>query len=198
MSIEELFTAPDWGTVPDWLAAIGTISAVCLAVWLARRDGTRLEEERREAKADREEAAKERALFREQQAAEAEERKRRLAAKVTLVVKLFHEGPEKFFKWTVHNGGDEPISMVSVVRRALPRDGSDEKPEVQVCYTWPSIEAHGERTEVTQVYDTFNMREGELQFTDGYRQRWQRKEFGSLRKIDSDDPDALGMVMIPR
>jgi hypothetical protein len=198
VSFVDLFTTPDWGTVPDWLAAIGTISAVGVALRLAHKDVERLDKERREAKVDREEAAKERALFREQQAAEAEERKRRLAAKVTLVVRPFHAGADKFIEWTVHNGGDEPISMVFVVRRALPRGGSEAKPEVQVSYTWPSIEAHGERTEVTPVHDTLKMREGELQFTDGARQRWQRKEFGSLRPITTDDPDALGMVMITR
>jgi hypothetical protein len=198
VSIGELFTVPDWGTVPDWLAAIGTISAVGVALGLAHRDAERLEVERREAKADREEAAKERALFREQQAAEAEERKRRLAAKVTLVVKPFHEGAEKFIRWTVHNGGDEPIAMVSVIRRPLPRNGSEEKPDVQVCHTWPSIEAGGDRTEVTQVHDTFYMREGELQFIDGAGQRWQRMEFGSLRMVNPDDPDRIGVVMIER
>ncbi|KQQ80987.1 hypothetical protein [Arthrobacter sp. Leaf137] len=198
MSIIDFFTSPDWGTVPDWLAAIGTISAVVVALRLAHRDAERLDEERREAKEDRDEAAKERALFREQQAAEAEERKRRLAARVTLVVEPFHDGAEKFIKWTVHNAGDEPISMVSVVRRPLPRNGSQEKPDVQVCHTWPSIEARGERTKVTQVHDAFKMREGEVQFLDGAGQRWQRKEFGSLRMLSRDYPDTLGMVMIER
>lgn len=198
MGIGELFTAPDWGTVPDWLAAIGTISAVGVALGLAHRDAERLDEERREAKTERDEAAKERALFREQQAAEAEERKRRLAAKVTLVVKPFHEGAERFISWTVHNGGDEPISMVSVVRRPQPRNGSQEKPDVEVSHTWPSIEARGERTKVTQVYDALSMREGEVQFIDGAGQRWQRKEFGPLRTVNPDDPDALRMVMIER
>ncbi|MDQ0691468.1 hypothetical protein [Arthrobacter sp. W4I7] len=196
--VSALFTSPDWGTIPDWLAAIGTISAVVVALRLAHRDAERLKEERCEAKEDRDEAAKERALFREQQEAEAEERKRRLAAKVTLVVKPFHEGAEKFIRWTVHNGGDEPISMVSVVRRPPPRNGSQEKPDVELSHTWPSIEAHGERTKVTQVYGALKMREGEVQFIDGAGQRWQRMEFGSLRMVGPDDPDRIGMVMLER
>lgn len=198
MDIGNLFTSPDWGTIPDWLAAIGTISAVVVALSLAHRDAERLAEERKEAKGDRLEAAKERALFREQQAAEAEERKRRLAAKVTLVVKPFHDGAESFIRWTVHNGGDEPVSMVSVVRRPQPVNASLEKPGVEVSHTWPSIEARGERTKVTQVYDTLKMREGEVQFIDGAGQRWQRKEFGSLRMLSKEDPDTLRMVMIER
>lgn len=57
------------------------------ALHLGRRDGKRLDEERRGAKRDREEAAHDRELFRQHQAAEAQ--KRRLASKVSLVVEAF-------------------------------------------------------------------------------------------------------------
>ena len=199
MSIGELFTAPDWGTLPDWLAAFGTISAVVVALRLAHRDGERLEEERREAKEDRDEAAKDRALFREQQAAEAEERKRRLASQVSVVVEAYRD--EMLLRhviWTVHNGSDQPITMASVIRRCVPVEKGVEPPPPMICKTWTSIEAGGSRTEDTTVYDEGRMREGELQFTDGVGQRWQRKEFGSLRTMEADDPDAPGMVVLQR
>ena len=76
----------DWGSVPDWLAAIGTISAVMLALHLGRRDGKRLAEERLEAKADREAAANERAEYAKQREEALTVARRRLAAQVTIVV----------------------------------------------------------------------------------------------------------------
>lgn len=194
MSIGDLFTAPDWGTLPDWLAAIGTISAVGVALGLAHRDAKRLDEERREAKAERDEAAEERALFREQQAAEAEERKRRLAAKVTLLVEpLRDETGGRLIRWTVHNGGDEPISMATVVRRPIPADSKQFEP-AQLCHTWSSIEAGGRRATITEIYDDLNMHQGELHFTDGAGHEWQRKELGSLRRINRRDAEAIQSV----
>lgn len=197
--IGALLTSPDWGTVPDWLAALGTISAVVLALRLAHRDGKRLEDERRGAAIERAQAYTDRRLFREQQEAEAEERKRRLASKVSLVVEPYRDTQgARHVAWNVHNGSEEPITMVSVVRRALPVEEGAEKPLPMICKTWTSIEAGGERFEATKVYDEHNMREGELQFTDGAGQRWQRMEFGTLRMIEADDPDAIGMVALQR
>lgn len=199
MSVVDLFTAPDWGTVPDWLAAVGTLSAVGVALHLARRDGEHLGEERREAKADRAEAAKERALFREQQEAEARERKQRLVSKVSLEAEPFRDPMyNRMIRWTVHNTSDQPITMVSVVRRCLPPDEGGEAPLPMVCKTWTSIEAGGMRVEETKLFDENNMREGELQFTDGEGRRWQRMEFSGFRLMEAGDPDALGMVVIPR
>lgn len=42
MDIGALFSSPDWGTVPDWFAAVGTISAVCVALAFGFRDSKRL------------------------------------------------------------------------------------------------------------------------------------------------------------
>ena len=199
MSIGELFTAPDWGTVPDWLAAVGTISAVGVALYFAQRDSTRLEEERREATADRAEAAKDRALFRQQQEAEAKERKRRLAAKVSLEVEPYRDSLyRRRIIWTAHNSSDQPITMVSFIRRALPLEEGMEPPLPVVCKTWTSVEAGGLRVEDEVLYGENLMREGELQFTDGDGQRWQRMEFGDLRIMEAGDPDALGMAPIQR
>lgn len=198
MSIGELLTSPDWGTVPDWLGAFGTVSAVAWALHLGRRDGKRLDEERVEAKNDRESAAADRALFRRQQEAEAEAQKRRLAAKVTLVVEPIRAEAERYIKWTVHNGGDEPISMATVVRRVVPEGDNWVTPPVQLCHTWPSIEPGGSRTKTVGLFDALEMREGELQFTDGTGQRWQRMEFGRLRSLDSGDPEAVTMAPIQR
>lgn len=199
MSLGELFTAPDWGTVPDWLAALGTFSAVLLALHLARRDGLTLEAERKEAMADRE-------LFRQQQRAEAETRKRSLAAKVALVATRtpVYSNPGKgepwqVIDWIVHNGGDEPISMVSVVGRLRPEAPGGDKAPTEICHTWSMIEPGASREKRTYVYryPQDYQHEREVQFTDGTGQRWQRKEFGALRSIEPDDDEALKLVMIP-
>lgn len=197
--VSALFTSPDWGTIPDWLAAIGTISAVVVALRLAHKDGERLDEERREAKEDRDEAAKERALFREQQAAEAEERERRLASKVSLGVEVSRDqmGTRRLV-WTVNNGSEQPITMVSVIRRCVQLEDGAEVPLPMLCATWTSIEANGKREADTRIDDESHMPEGELQFTDGEGRRWQRLEFGTLRRMETGDPDRIGMVVIQR
>jgi hypothetical protein len=199
MSLGELFTAPDWGTVPDWLAAIGTVSAVMLALNLARRDGDRLETERKEAMTDRE-------LFRQQQVAEAEARKRSLAAKVSLVANRTTLSlqpaagvPRQLVDWSVHNNGDEPISMVSIVQRLRPEAAGADKAATEICHTWPMIEPGGNREWRTDVYrdpQDFEYQR-EVQFTDGTGQRWQRKEFGELRTIEPGDDEALKFIMFP-
>lgn len=193
MGIGELFATQDWGTVPDWLAAAGTISAVIVALRLSHRDSQRLETERAEATADRE-------LFREQQAAEAEARRRSLAAKVSVVAEKrasgFHPSlkmPRQYVDWSVHNNGDEPISMVTVVQRLRPEAPGADESGTELCHTWPMIEAGGFREWRTEIYrdpqDYKHQRE--VQFTDGTGQRWQRKEFGTLRPIDPGDEEAL-------
>jgi hypothetical protein len=189
----------DWGSVPDWLAAVGTIGAVSVALWFGLRDSKRLADERKEAMADRE-------LFRRQQLAEAEARKRSLAAKVTVISTKSQSGfhpsmgePRQFVDWKVHNGGDEPISMVSVVQRLRPgAPGADTSP-TEICKTWPMIEPGGSerfRTSIYQDPQDFEAQR-EVQFTDGTGQRWQRKEFGTLRPIEPGDPEALRMVFLP-
>lgn len=188
----------NWGSVPDWFVAIGTISAVTVALWLGRRDRKRLEEERKEAMADRE-------LFRRQQLEEAQMRKRNLAAKVTVIADKTPSGfhpvmgePRQYVDWTVHNGGDEPISMVSVVPRLRAgAPGADTAPTM-IGQTWPMIEPGASRTARTAVYNDPQDFEPqrEVQFTDGTGQRWQRKEFGALRRITPDDPEKLGMVLL--
>jgi hypothetical protein len=189
----------DWGSVPDWLAAVGTIGAVTVALRFGLRDGSRLADERKEAMADRE-------LFRQQQLSEAETRKRSLAAKVTVIADRspsgFHPSmgePRQFVDWTVHNGGDEPISMVSVVQRLRPgAPGADTAP-TEISQTWPMIEPGASRVVRTPIYhdpQDFE-RQREVQFTDGTGQRWQRKEFGALRPIGPGDAETLGMVILP-
>ena len=192
-------TSLNWGSVPDWLAAFGTVSAVCLALALAHRDGKRLKEERLLAQAERMQAAEERALFREQQAAEAEERKRRLASRVSLEVQPYSDPAGiRRIRWTVRNGSEQPITMVSVIRRALPLEEGGEVPLPMIYKTWTTIEPGGSRIEDALIYDQNNMREGELQFTDGNGVRWQRLEFGALRPITSTDPDGLGTIFLQR
>lgn len=189
----------DWGSVPDWLAAVGTIGAVTIALRFGLKDGARLAEERKEATADRE-------LFRQQQLEETEARKRRLAAKVTVIADRSPSGfhpdlgeARQYVNWTVHNSGEEPISMVSVVQRLRPgAPGADTAPTI-ISQTWAMIEPGASRSVATANYNDPQdfERQREVQFTDGTGQRWQRKEFGALRPIAPDDAEALSMVVLP-
>ena len=198
MDINTFLALQNWGSVPDWFAAVGTITAVAVALRFGLRDHARLEQERKDAAADRE-------LFRQEQAEQAKALKRRLAGKVTIVVDRewgphpATGGPRQHLTWKVHNGGEEPISMVSIVERLRPGAPGADKAPVHIAYTWRAIEAGGQRTHLTDSYrdpsefETFR----EVQFTDGSGVRWQRKESGALREIGPDDPEALKMVVMP-
>lgn len=199
MSFGDLLAGQDWGTVPDWLAAAGTISAVVVALRLAHRDSERLETERAEAAADRE-------LFRQQQAAEAEARKRSLAAKVSVVAERTSSGfhpslrePRQYVDWTVYNNGEEPISVVTIVQRLRPEAPGADEAATEMCHTWPMIEPGGYREWRTDIYRDPQDYEyqREVQFTDGTGERWQRKEFGTLRTIQPGDDESLKFVMFP-
>jgi hypothetical protein len=182
----------NWGSVPDWLAAVGTIAAVAYALRAGFRDHKRLETERREAAADRR-------LFRQEQAQQAMAARRRLAAQVTLVAGrtlvlledgLGFEGPA--VKWQVHNGGDEPISLVALVQRPVPSESEAAAPEI--ADFWPAIEAGGSREIYTRLYGSNYHPNREVQFTDGTGARWQRKTLGGLRELLPDDPEMVPFI----
>lgn len=197
MNIGELLTSQNWGSVPDWLAAVGTIGAVGWALHLGLRDGKRLDLERHEAKQDREAAADERALYRKDRAEEKDAEKRRLAAQVTLIAEKSHsynklqndfEGPA--VNWTVHNGGNEPISMVTLVQREIDPATGTETGNADMAKQWNVIEAGGTRRALTELSGRTFHPNREVQFTDGAGVRWQRKSLGVLRMLEADDPEA--------
>lgn len=83
----------NWGAVPEWFAAVGTILAVIVALLVSRRDGKRYEKELEDSKADRlaaaedrKEATADRRRQREERDELAYERKREHAQYVTLNV----------------------------------------------------------------------------------------------------------------
>lgn len=179
-------TGFDWSALPDWLAAAGTLLAVAVSIHLASRDGKRL-------KAEREEAAQDRAEFRRMQAQEAEQRMRRLASRVTLSSeKDFDDIGQRFRRYRVHNGGEEPISAVVITERPIVND--ELSSTHQVIGSWPIIEGGGQRTVDGQKYaplesPTVRPMDRWVMFGDGLGQRWIRDEFGRLR-LAADDPDA--------
>lgn len=192
MDIPAFMALQDWGSVPDWLAAVGTIAAVGYALRVGFRDHKRLENERREAAEDRK-------LFRQEQAQQAVAARRRLAAQVTVVAGRVHsldrdrngfEGPG--VKWEVHNGGDEPISLVALVQRPIPSESEAVAPEISEW--WPVIEAGGSREIVTRLYGDNYHPNREVQFTDGTGARWQRKSLGGLRELLADDPEMVPFI----
>lgn len=171
----------DWGTVPDWFAAVSTLAAVVVALMFGMRDGKRLREERAAAEEDR-------AAFRREQAEQATAAKRRLAAQVTVTTERYAENK---LCWTVHNGAEEPISSVAIVQSY--EDGS-EFLQVQM---WPTIEPRGKREErPRQFWANAVLRE--VRFTDGAGQEWQKSELGTLRQISIDDPEPVRMVALER
>lgn len=178
----------DWGSVADWLAGLATLSAVLVSIWLAQRDGKRLEVERREA-------AEDRAEFRRLQAEEAEQGKRRLASQVTLYSESGYDSAGKQVSRTyhVHNGGDEPITMVKVVER--PTVGDTLSTVGHTVEWWDTIEAGGRRMEVLKYVPgeailQVHPANRSLIFSDGAKRRWERKELGGLSRFKEDDPDA--------
>lgn len=184
MEIQAWAGQQDWGSWADWFAALGTIAAVGVALGFGLRDGKRL-------KVERLEAAEDRARFREQQKADAETQKRRLAARVSVSSERFIDDlGDRKCRWTVHNGGDEPISRIALVGRSIALEGKD-TPAPFIFGIWASIAARGEREEITAIFGDGMVRKGELQFTDGAGQPWQRKEYGALRALERDDPESI-------
>lgn len=184
MEIQTWAAQQDWGSWADWFAALGTIAAVGVALTFGLRDGKRL-------RVERQEAAEDRVRFREQQQAEAEAQKRKLAARVSVSSERFVDDlGDRKCRWTVHNGSDEPISTVALVGRTVPIAGK-ETPAPFIFGIWASIEAHGQREKVTAIFGEGMVRQGELQFTDGAGQFWQRREFGALKALELDDPESI-------
>jgi hypothetical protein len=162
-----------------------------------------LDDERREAKDDRRAAAAERAeasaereLFRQHRESEIEAAKRRLAAQVTLIAEKSYsanklqngfEGPG--VNWIVHNGGNEPISMVFLVQREIDPESGAETGRYQMAQQWNVIEAGGTRRALTELGGQAFNSNREVQFIDGAGVRWQRKSRGNLRPLEDDDPE---------
>ncbi|MFE4198104.1 hypothetical protein ACFRJ9_19795 [Paenarthrobacter sp. NPDC056912] len=198
MDINALFTNPDWGSLADWFAASGTIAAVVIALNFGLADRQRL-------KIERKEAAEDRRIFRQERAEQAEADKRRIASKVTVLVEGFwlgdleaENGRRRSIKWEVHNGGDEPISMVCVVQTLTPKAPGAAEAPYQIDHVWPAIKP-GQTVNHTQAFyrdssDFLPFRE--VWFTDSAGQRWRRNQFGTLDEIAKGDPRANGAIPV--
>ncbi|QCU77255.1 hypothetical protein E7744_02750 [Citricoccus sp. SGAir0253] len=120
MAWESLATAVgawDWGTVPEWFAAVGTVGAVGAAL-IANRINAR---ERADAARERREAAEDRNRFRRIQEEEAAERRQELARQVSFTftaVALRDEFGEPTnevgLDLKIVNHGPSPISHVQI------------------------------------------------------------------------------------
>ncbi|MEV8040051.1 hypothetical protein [Arthrobacter sp. NPDC080082] len=194
MDISAFVALQNWGSVPDWFGAVGTVGAVAYALYSGLRGDKRLAQERQEAAVDR-------GLFRQEQAERTAAAKRRLAAQVTLLAqKVDSSNPSRngfagpAVRWVVHNGGNEPISMVAVAQRPIPSES--ESAAAEIAHSWAVIEAGGSREVLTQLRgDNFHPNR-EVQFTDGTGARWQRRAFGELRELAHEDPEAIELRLI--
>lgn len=184
MDWDSFFTFQNWGAVPDWAGAIGTIGAVILALASASSSKKQLREERRNAADERKEAAHERALLREQYARELATYRRRTAGRVTLTIT---ESPAEAsglqfryrYTWTLRNQAELPIYQVVLVERDLSPNGSNELKK-----HWAVIEGGGTRTfEYEGPFGGFK----EAQFTDGDGVRWLLPEGGVPVELSSED-----------
>ncbi|MFF2842498.1 hypothetical protein [Paenarthrobacter sp. NPDC057981] len=198
MDINALFTNPDWGSLADWFGAAGTIAAVAVALRFGLSDRKRLNTER-------EEAAEDRKIFRQERAEQAQASKRRFATKVTVIVEGIslddpdaENGRRRAIKWEVHNGADEPISMVCVVQTLTPNAAAGGVAPYHIDRVWPAVKpgqtVHHQNAFYQDPSDFLPFRE--VWFTDSAGQRWRRNQFGVLEEINQGDPRADGAIPV--
>ncbi|MFB2572522.1 hypothetical protein [Micrococcus sp. IITD107] len=206
----------DWGTVPEWFAAFGTIGAVATALLVSHRDARRLDDERRDAKRDREAAAIERAESAEDRRrlrAEQDEisfiRKREFAQYVTVNVGLNDTVPlvdtpetaevvsETQFKCSVliTNYGTTPVFDV---KTSIPKfdpyeyqmgDGSWSKlvPASLPLIRPGSTYTHNLKIRLTDLLTLQN--QTVVAFRDARGQYWETTHHGSLTSINRESKD---------
>lgn len=176
----------DFGSVGEWVGGLATLAAVVVSIILAWSNS-------RTARQERELAAQDRQEFRRQQTEEAEQRKRRQAAQVTLVTQPFSDEWGRRLDYQVHNGSDEPIFSVLILedRDGVDSEGQPTQPR-RIVKKWEVIEARGERKCESRSRD-FNAKplpeeqvkpwQRRLFFADGAGQQWARLESGELQEL---------------
>ncbi len=148
-----------WGTVPDWLGAVGSIAAASVAVYLAYREGQRADN----AEADSRQLRQR--LEREQ------------AAKVAAWVEAADENGHHVWVIQVKNSSSE--SVYSVALRLL--DGERELGLLK--RRWWDVLPPGD-TVLTVSYEGAGCSpHAVVSFTDGAGLRWERGLGGVLRRL---------------
>lgn len=149
-----------YGTLPDWLAAAGTIGAFVAGLRLLGKEL----ETRREALEDRRLA------------------QARMVAAWATEPYLEGESGEKKFALKAYNGSDEPIYEVAVVLKPHPRvleNDPDPGWRMTACL---SVGVLGPRHDEVRYLSTKRVSPGpvEISFTDAAGRRWTRFPDGSL------------------
>lgn len=167
-----------WGTVPDWFAAVGTVGAFAIGLWLLRGEISAGEQRDREVEA------------------RAEDRRREQASLVALwasgdLVLEPQRAPNNrtYTSMTVHNASSLPITDVfAVVNRpgiqTSPQDGHR------------SVLGPGEIIVSSLASDcqppyAVPMEALEVRFVDAAGRRWVRDGRGRLRAWEERPPDRL-------
>lgn len=176
MNFGGLLAAADWGSVPEWFGAIGTIAAVVVALASSASSKEQLATERLEAAEDRK-------RFREQHEREMLDARRSYASRVS-VTEDRYDGPNSHLliaeQWTVRNAGAAAIRDVYLVVR----DDDDDLPTV--IGRWPVVEGGGFKR-VIKVNDA-PRGPRHVRFTDLNGIRWLLTDTGDLREVSDADP----------
>lgn len=165
------FGTIDWGTAPDWLAAVGTAGTLAAAVWQQWKEGKRL------TKLEEIEA--------ERMAQEAERQRRLMAQKVMvhldpaqLVTEYSNGGIQKsrIHKVTVTNGGDAPIHGLTLHEYC--------GPQLKYYGSLPPNESWTPGVHAERVGQDENV---EISFFDVDGREWLLDTLGNL--YDEDSPE---------
>lgn len=157
--------------VPNWLAAVGTISATGVAVWLAwgeRRRADAAEDERDDLRAWRE-----------------TETSRKVVGWLDWVegeqTSLSGSPIGGHWQITVANGSDDPIR--TVIANAAHYDGKTDNKDL--VGFWTAIPGRDKVVDrVTETLGNFDEPPTvTIQFTDARNRTWERHEYGDLKRI---------------
>jgi hypothetical protein len=162
-----LAAGPDWGTVPDWLAAVGTLAAFAVALRLLAKElaaRRQYEEDRRRGQA-------------------------RLVAAWTSTPSMSRRLGDKpsMFDVIVRNGSDEPIYAVVLTMLAptfyrKPPTGPHVGGGVAFEAAYGVLGPHDEER-VTHVVESTSPGPVRVTFTDSQGYRWRRHPMGELELL---------------
>ena len=199
MDWQSFWAYQDWGSVPEWFGAVGTIAAVALALYSNKVSRKQLQKAQETAELERAEAAEDRRRFREQREREELAERRRAASRVSLVATPEPwydriDQPSMTTTIEVLNGGSEPIRLVTIAARKL-QDPPPPEPTTMIPGNWGTIEGHAKRS--ARHLHAKDSRWGfEVQFTDQNDVRWVLDEYGKLVELNTDTARAVKMMIL--
>lgn len=177
-----------WAAVGEWIGAVGTVGAVAVALWIARRDAGR-EKHRQQREAEQQ-------MF---------------AVASVVVAEARYEDPENWYPQvddmpsacvTIHNLSSEPIQYPRLERFVHPEGGMIEwsvwePPGLELLVPSTTVVlAAGEKVGLYVTLKANPIGTPELQpvigYTDRHNQRWRRRHAEPPYRVPSDDTEPIG------